>query len=137
MEIQEILVAGDVARWRELAEMIISRHDVQILQEPQSGLVMVRAVDSVELAPFYLGEALLQEAVATVDGVSGYGLVLDDEPARALCLAVIDAALAARVPEEPAIRQAIKAEGERLAEAERQRNSLVAGTAVHFDTMEG
>lgn len=66
---------------------------VQVVRHPAVGTTMIRAQDSVEGQPFYLGEALITECEVTVDGQAGFGLCLGDEPVRSYCMAVVDALL--------------------------------------------
>lgn len=66
---------------------------VQVIRQPQVATTMIRAEDSVEGQPFYLGEALISECEVDVEGQAGYGLCLGDEPVRSYCIAVIDALL--------------------------------------------
>ena len=66
---------------------------VQVVRPPGIAMTMIRAEDSVEGQPFYLGEALLTECEVSVDGQVGYGICLGDEPVRSYCIAFIDALL--------------------------------------------
>jgi alpha-D-ribose 1-methylphosphonate 5-triphosphate synthase subunit PhnG len=123
--------------WKQLAAVIEARHNVKTVKAPETCLTMMEAVDSVGETPFYLGEVLMCEAVVKVDGVIGYGFALEDDQDRAWCLAVIDAALAAGLPEGREIRLAIDGEERQLLEERRLVQDLVAGTMVHFAVMEG
>ena len=64
---------------------------VQVVRQPSVATAMIRAEDSVEGQPFYLGEALITECELTVDGQAGFGVCLGDEPVRSYCIAVVDA----------------------------------------------
>jgi alpha-D-ribose 1-methylphosphonate 5-triphosphate synthase subunit PhnG len=66
---------------------------VQLVRHPVIATTMVRAEDSVEGQPFYLGEALITECELSVDGQLGYGICLGDEPVRSYCIAFVDALL--------------------------------------------
>jgi alpha-D-ribose 1-methylphosphonate 5-triphosphate synthase subunit PhnG len=66
---------------------------VQVVRHPAVGTTMVRAEDSVEGQPFYLGEALITECELNIDGQPGIGLCLGDEPVRSYCMAFLDAML--------------------------------------------
>jgi alpha-D-ribose 1-methylphosphonate 5-triphosphate synthase subunit PhnG len=137
MELQDILAEGDVRVWAELAEKISSRHPVRVLRPPETGLVMMRVRDSVEESDFYLGEVLVTEAVVEINGARGFGLILEDEPEKALCFAVIIAALAADLPDKEEF-QAVVDQQRRLVEAANGRkDGMVAGTRVRFAIMEG
>lgn len=137
MELREVLAAGDLAVWQVLAENIAAGYEIKVLQEPETCMTMMQAVDSVGCTPFYAGEVLMTEAVVSINAVMGFGFVLEDEPVRALCMAIIDAALGAHIKEEREIRQCISAEEARLIELQRREISLVAATKVRFAIMEG
>lgn len=137
MDFREIMAEGDLGRWLGLAQTIVDRHKVEIMMPPEPCTAMLQAVDSVGCTPFYLGEVLMSEAAVAVNGVAGYGFAIEDEPRRALCVAIIDAALAAEVPEAAAIRRALDDEAARLHAQAKREESLVAATKVNFAVMEG
>jgi alpha-D-ribose 1-methylphosphonate 5-triphosphate synthase subunit PhnG len=137
MDFREIMAEGDLETWLDLAQAIADRHMVEILLPPETCTAMLQTVDSVGDTPFYLGEVLMSEAAVAIDGVAGYGFALENEPHRALCIAIVDAALAARVPYTPAIRRALNGEADRIRERQRREGSLVAATKVNFAIMEG
>lgn len=137
MKQQEVLAEGRLEIWQQLAQMVAAKHKVEVLQAPETCLAMIQAIDSVGEIPFYLGEVLMCEMAVQVDGVTGYGFALEDEQDRAWCLAVIDAALEANIPEEPEIRAAIAAEERHLLDERQREQDLVASTMVRFAVMEG
>jgi alpha-D-ribose 1-methylphosphonate 5-triphosphate synthase subunit PhnG len=137
VELREILAEGSFAVWLKLAEEIAKNHDIQVLRAPETCTMMLQAVDSVGQTPFYLGEVLMTEAAVELGGRIGYGFALEDEPERAVCIAVIDAALTAEVAESKYIREIIAAEAERITRHRRRENGLVAATRVNFAIMEG
>ncbi len=137
MDFREIMAEGDLDRWLDLAQLIVDRHEVEIMMPPEPCTAMLQAVDSVGCTPFYLGEVLMSEAAVAVNGVAGYGFALEDEPRRALSVAIVDAALAAGVAETEAIRQALADEASRLQRQTKRDESLVAATKVNFAIMEG
>ena len=47
---------------------------IHIVRHPAVASMMIRAEDSVEGQPFYLGEALVTECELNVDGQAGFGL---------------------------------------------------------------
>jgi alpha-D-ribose 1-methylphosphonate 5-triphosphate synthase subunit PhnG len=64
---------------------------IQVVRHPAVGTTMIRAEDSAEGQPFYLGEALITECELNIDGQPGFGLCLGDEPVRSYCMAFLDA----------------------------------------------
>src|SRR5260221_8497221 len=64
---------------------------IQMARLPVVCMTMIRAEDSVEAQPFYLGEALTTDCEVIVNGRTGYGICLGDEPVRCYCIAFLDA----------------------------------------------
>lgn len=71
---------------------------IKIAKVPGICLTMIKAEDSMEHQPFYLGEALTTECEVIVNGMIGYGICLGDEPVRCYCIAVVDALLQTENP---------------------------------------
>lgn len=117
-------------------ELLEARHDVRILREPALCLTMIRAEDSLEGQEFFLGEALTTECEVVVDGVSGHGLVLGEEPVRAYCIAVVEALLRAGGPDASAIETFLAAQADAVAAAEKAECALILGSQVDFKLME-
>ncbi|HMM19680.1 MAG TPA: phosphonate C-P lyase system protein PhnG [Selenomonadales bacterium] len=137
MDFREIIAEGELGVWLEAAQAIADNHEVRVLKQPETCIVMLQATDSVGFTPFYLGEVLITEAVVEINGTAGYGFVLEDDPQRALCMAVLEAALAAGVSETETVRRLVAEEAGRIAERQRMENGLVAATRVEFAIMEG
>lgn len=137
MDIREVLAEGNLALWERLADEIAARYEVVVVEPPATGLVMLQAKDSVAETPFYLGEVLITRATVTINGVVGYGLTLEEEGVRAICMAVLDAALAASLPESEGILAAVAGEDRRLMELRTAEEHFLAGSKVHFAIMEG
>ena len=93
-----ILTHAPAAQVKELAEAIIPQlGDIRVLQN-RTGLVMLPAVDSAEGTTFHLGEVLTSEAhVRLGSGAEGYALVTGRDLEQAMAIALIDAALTARI----------------------------------------
>lgn len=131
------MAEGNLSVWEEAAEMIAARHDIKVLQEPETCMTMMQAMDSVGHTPFYVGEILMTEAVVSINEATGLGFALEDEPVRALCIAIIDAALTAHIEEEVEIRRIVAVEEQHILERQQQEAALVAATQVRFALMEG
>jgi alpha-D-ribose 1-methylphosphonate 5-triphosphate synthase subunit PhnG len=111
-------------------------YQVNVKKSPSICLAMVPAQDSLEAQKFYLGEALATECEVEVDGHHGFGLCLGEEPARAYCLAVLDALIfgGATVPSNV---QAFLREQERVvAKRDQDEFDLILQTQVDFKLME-
>ncbi|MDQ0204637.1 phosphonate C-P lyase system protein PhnG [Pectinatus haikarae] len=137
MEFREIVGTGNLAVWQVLTEKIAAGNEIKILQKPETCMTMLAAVDSVGHTPFYAGEVLMTEAAVSIGKMIGYGFVLENEPVRALCMAIIDAALQAHVEEEAEIRQKLADEEKCISELHQREQEMIAATKVRFAVMEG
>ena len=116
-------------------------HTVQLIRQPAVCMTMVRAEDSVEAQPFYLGEVLVTDCEVQVDGQAGYGLCMGDEPVRCYCMAVIDALLSSddsRADDSRAsqVRAFLEEQSVLIADRQRLEYNLIQRTKVDFKLME-
>lgn len=132
-----IVSEGNLEAFAGIAAEIVAGGGIKVIREPVTGLVMMRVRDSVEGKPFNLGEALITEAVVELDNCRGYGFALGEAPDRAMCMAVLEAALAADHPLSSGIREALGKEALALAERKKREVALIDRTRVNFETMEG
>jgi alpha-D-ribose 1-methylphosphonate 5-triphosphate synthase subunit PhnG len=93
-----ILTHAPATQVKELAEAIIPLlGDIVVLQN-RTGLVMLPALDSAQGTTFHLGEILTAEAhIRLGSGVEGYGMVTGRDLEFAMAIALLDAALTARI----------------------------------------
>ncbi len=120
---------------KALVEDLEKVHEVKIAKEPSVCLTMVRAEDSLEKQEFFLGEALTTECELSVDGMSGYGLCLGEDPTRGYCIAFIDALVIGGVSDER-IDRFLREQAEAIRERETLDFSRTLSTRVDFKLME-
>jgi len=132
-----IVSEGNLEAFTGIAAEVMAGGGIKVIREPVTGLVMMRVRDSVEGKPFNLGEVLITEAVVEMDNCCGYGFAQGDAPDRAMCMAVLEAALAAGHPLAPVIREVLEKEALALAERKKREAALIDRTRVNFETMEG
>jgi len=133
----EILVEGDPALRSELAATIRDRYHTVVVDPPRRGLVMLRVRETAKRSLFLMGELLVTEARAEVEGHVGVGILAGDRPIDALDLAVVDGAFRAGVSEVAAWDSLLDAEAVRLGEVRRRDEAALLATRVRFETMEG
>jgi phosphonate C-P lyase system protein PhnG len=121
---------------RQLVLHLEERHSVEIHRSPSVCLTMIPAEDSLELQRFYLGEALTTECEVTVDGLTGFGLCLGDEPVRAYCIAVVDALLHGGGPGDTGLDAFLREQGELVRRRDKDEFDLILQTQVDFKLME-
>jgi len=129
----EILAQADPAILLPLADTILQSTEIEIIKKSQTSLVMLRAIDSVTGCPFNLGEVLVTESEVRLGNHIGYGLIMGEEPQRALAVAVIDAVLEAGHASSSSIEEKLRQEEGRLQNNREQENALVARTRVEFE----
>jgi alpha-D-ribose 1-methylphosphonate 5-triphosphate synthase subunit PhnG len=130
-----VFVHCDLARLQNLVLEIEARHPVQITRQPSICLTMIRAEDSLEHQPFFLGEALTTECEVQAGGVAGFGICLGEDPSRAYCLAVLDAVREAGIDQEIVSRFAAE-QAAILEERNRREFARVMRTKVDFKLLE-
>ena len=122
-----------------LRQMVLQReqrHAVEVRRNPSVCLTMIPAEDSLEGQRFYLGEALTTECEVMVDGMTGFGLCLGDEPVRAYCIAVVDALLHGAGSADPELDSFLRAQSEVVRRRDKDEFDLILQTKVDFKLME-
>ncbi|TEB14389.1 Phosphonate metabolism protein PhnG [Pelotomaculum sp. FP] len=132
-----VFAEGDFTVFEALAAFVLGQVDVKAIRNPQANLIMMSAVGSVEQAPFHPGKVLITEATVELDGVLGYGFTLGNQPLKALCFAVLEAAMEANHNMAPIIREALQNQAKALKKRQRHDNSWLSGTRVNFTVLEG
>ena len=126
----------DLEPLKQLVLQLEQSHQVEILKNPSVCLTMIPAEDSLEKQKFYLGEALTTECEVKVDGRSGFGLCLGEEPVRAYCLAVVDSLLHVGEPAPSQINAFLLEHGRLVARRDQDEFDLILQTQVDFKLME-
>lgn len=80
---------SDVIR---LGQELQQQYPVTIVKKPEKSLTMIRMREPVKKSLFYLGEAIITEAVVTLEGTVGTAVTMGDDFEKTLYMAVIDAA---------------------------------------------
>jgi alpha-D-ribose 1-methylphosphonate 5-triphosphate synthase subunit PhnG len=137
MNFYEILADGDFKVWREMTNKLKTRYAINVIVEPETCMVMARAADGASRNPFFLGEVLITEAVVEFEGRLGYGFAQEDNPEKALCFAILDAAVGLHLQEEPEILRLLTEQEQKITVGRRSESGLVAGTKVNFAVLEG
>lgn len=131
-----ILVDGDAALRRRLADEIRAAHEVKQLDRPENGLVMITMRETARRSLFHLGELLVCECRVEIDGAIGLGIIAGDDPDAARDLAVIDGAYTAALSECDAWMGLLEAEERRLMELRATEETRLLETRVSFETMD-
>lgn len=120
-------------RLTELANRCLEGAKVGITAAPEAALVMVRVKETVDGEVFNLGEVLVTRCEVTLDGERGWGMIMGDDPQRALSCAVLDAMSRQGMPEE--LEAELKLALAFAREARRARWASVQPTRVAFEEM--
>jgi phosphonate C-P lyase system protein PhnG len=122
-----------IERWTE--SLLGHMGTVRLVVPPRAALVMMQASDSVECAPFCLGEVAVTECQLEFDGVLFRGRVIGNDPVRAAGIAVLKAA-EERAPWalEPLL-ESFREETRVLVEQRLTMAKALGTTRVQFETM--
>jgi len=104
---------------------------VEVRSGPETALVMVRVRETVDGEVFNLGEVLMTRCEVVSGGEPGWGMVVGDDPERALCTAVLDAAARTGFPD--GVEEDLKLQLAFAREARRERWASVQPTRVEFE----
>lgn len=130
-----ILIEDPSGLARKLSEEIEGKYDVKIIEEPNSGLVMLKMRENSKRALFYLGEVIVVEAKVEVEGKLGIGIVTGNNEELAYWLAVIDAAFNAELAETKTWEELLQQEAEELYASIAEESERILRTKVNFETM--
>lgn len=72
--------------------MLQQQYPVTIVKKPEKSLTMIRMREPVKNSLFYLGEAIITEAVVSLGDTVGTAVTMDDDFEKTLHMAIIDAA---------------------------------------------
>ncbi|MFZ5754803.1 MAG: phosphonate C-P lyase system protein PhnG [Bacillota bacterium] len=131
-----ILIKGRPQLAQEMAEDIIRKYEVKVIEKPHTGLVMVKVRESARQSLFYLGEILVTECKVQINGILGVGIVQDFQTQLAYHLAVIDGAYNANLEEVKAWAPLLWAEEKEILAREAREMAGVLKTKVDFTTMD-
>lgn len=132
----EILINGSQKQSEQMAHFILEKYQVKVIQEPESGLVMLKVRETSQKSLFYLGEVLVTECKVQIGGIIGIGIVRGDQPDLAFHLAVIDAAFEANLPETIGWVELLETEEKAIQEKRTIANRSILKTKVNFETMD-
>jgi alpha-D-ribose 1-methylphosphonate 5-triphosphate synthase subunit PhnG len=105
---------------------------IKLLTGPRLGLVMLSVRESVADSTFYAGEVLVTEVTLELAGRYGFGMVLGNDPRRALAAALVDAALGLDGNVAAELRQELNDLESGINQEQRQAFRAVAATKVDF-----
>jgi alpha-D-ribose 1-methylphosphonate 5-triphosphate synthase subunit PhnG len=89
----KILAKADRKDVANLAADIRKTHRPVIVKEPGKTLAMIKMREPVRQSLFYIGEVIVSEAVAEIDGAQGIAVLMGDDAEKTLDMAIIDAAV--------------------------------------------
>lgn len=133
----EILINGSYKQVEDMANCIKDNYQVKVIQEPESGLVMLKVRETSQKSLFYPGEVLVTECKVQINGKIGIGIVAGDQPEFSYHLAVIDASFEAMLPETVRWMELLLENEEKIIQEQRAAASrAILKTKVNFETMD-
>ncbi|MGL4454188.1 MAG: phosphonate C-P lyase system protein PhnG [Sarcina sp.] len=132
----EILINGRAEVLEHISNHIKSVHKIDVIEEPELGLTMLKVREYGKGEVFYIGEMLMTEAKVYVDGEIGTGLIQGENFKKSLELAVVDGAYNLGSKECELFEEILLREEERINILEENRKNQILKTKVDFSTME-
>jgi phosphonate C-P lyase system protein PhnG len=139
LETREAAFRGVLVELAEPAvrEMLaaLDGYGVSVIQEPQTGLIMMTALDCFD-TPFHLGEILVTTAEAETKATRGHATVMGNAPEKAVLAATVNALVRAEAASALEPLWPLVARHRRAVDARRrEEDRLVAATRVSFENM--
>lgn len=132
----EILINGSQFIADAMARDIKQNNSVSVIQEPETGLVMMKLRETSKNSLFYLGEVMVTECKVEINETIGIGIVKGHQPELAYNLAVIDAAFQGNLPQVNKWIEVLKYEEKKIQRDRQKYNQAVLKTKVNFETMD-
>ena len=136
-ERSEVVARASVEEITQLAEELKQKYPFIVERQPEKSLAMMPAQDPIHKTRFFLGEALICQAMVSINHIRGVCVLMGDDLEKVTAGAIIDAAFRAELPECEALESALG----RLAEAQWgllcKEAALIEKSSVEFTTMEG
>lgn len=131
----ETLIKGSRLTAKAMADEIDKKYEVNVIDEPNNGLVMVKMREDAKKTTFYLGEVLVTEAKVQINNKLGIGIVQGTDSELAYWLAVIDASYNAELQEIEKWEAVLIQENEKININMQKQQARIMKTKVSFDTM--
>ncbi|MGE4273486.1 MAG: phosphonate C-P lyase system protein PhnG [Desulfitobacterium sp.] len=132
----EILLNSPRQLAEGLAQEILSSYSVNTIEDPNSGLVMVKVRETAKRELFFLGEVLITECKVMISGCLGIGMTQGQDAELAYYLGIIDAAYNLGLPETEAWAEPLLAAESALQEKRQTHHAKILKTKVNFETMQ-
>ncbi|WP_053360777.1 phosphonate C-P lyase system protein PhnG [Bacillus sp. FJAT-27251] len=132
----EVLIHGSQKLSSQLAENIRQNYQVEVIQSPENGLVMMKMRETSQKSLFYPGEVFVTECKVQIGETIGIGIVAGDYPELAENLAVIDAAYEAELPETGSWAGLLEQEEQNIRQQRDGARQAILKTKVDFETMD-
>src|SRR5258708_39426502 len=108
---------------------------MNFLSGPRQGLVMLRVRETVAESLFNAGEVLVTEVKLELNGQFGFGLVMGNQPRKALAIALLDAALRKNDGLAAELTTELMLLNQQISQRNQREQALVATTKVEFERM--
>jgi alpha-D-ribose 1-methylphosphonate 5-triphosphate synthase subunit PhnG len=134
----QILANSSEEQVCRLASIVLQTYassQVKLLSGPQRGLVMLRVRETVANSQFNAGEILVTEVRLELDGQFGFGMVIGDNPRRAMAVALVDAALRKGEPVTEVLKRELSELQQQLHASNQRLYQVAATTKVDFEVI--
>jgi alpha-D-ribose 1-methylphosphonate 5-triphosphate synthase subunit PhnG len=132
----EILAASQVKDLKKMAKLVEERHVVEVLEKPNSGLIMVKMRESAQKHLFYLGEVFVTECKVTINDVIGLGVIRGAHLKKAYFMAVIDAAYNAELAVSSKLEKMLNGLEKEVNLQKTKDVARILKTKVDFETLD-
>jgi phosphonate C-P lyase system protein PhnG len=134
-QLYEVLSKMPLAEITSLLDRLWTLGSFTIKKAPEKGMVMYKVRDPFD-TQFHLGEILVSESEVELNGYTGWGMIIGDEPERSLLLASTEAAeLSGNHKMVELVSSTIDKVKRRNMNTAELMSKLAASTKVQFESM--
>lgn len=136
----ELLARADSAKIRRLAEEFLGQRkiheDLQIINPPEVGMVMMQVREPVCKERFHLGEVVVTRAEVALGSSRGWAMRAGTDRETTLAAALLDACAEYATELSEAVDDLCQQTAERLAQDEQREWTELRATAVNFEELD-
>lgn len=132
----ELMASCDSDFLKKLASIVEKEHDIQTIEEPNSGMVMLKMRENAKKHLFYLGELFVTECKVMINGQIGLGILQGAHKKKALYMAIVDAAYNAQSSVVTSLNRLLENEKTTIHHRKRQSVETILKTKVDFETLD-
>ena len=119
-----------------LTKKIKKKYIIKTIEEPNTGLVMIKMRESAQKSLFYLGEVFVTECKVMIGDSIGIGIIKGYHPKKVYELAIIDAAYKENLEDVKELTKRLNKIEVKILNDKKKEIAQILKTKVEFETLD-